>query len=203
MVIGYAVGALTNIVPGSGHLRDQYTPTDSHDYNSGLRTSDNVAAATGSVLIKAGLGGMAGGSAMMAAGVAVTLSSGGTLAVAGTPVAAAGGELVAVGAASTTAGVVLMANSAENKSGGYERGKNSNQSKGQKPKSPNQLKQDIERGRAPISIKRCDLKKDNDKSHVHFKDGNALYKDGTWKHGGRELTNKEKDFLKRYDWKTK
>ena len=159
VVIGYAVGALTNIVPGSGHLRDQYTPTDSHDYNSGLRTSDNVPAA--------------------------------------------GGELVAIGAASTTAGVVLMANSAENKSGGYERGKNSNQSKGQKPKSPNQLKQDIKRGKAPISIERCDFKKDNDKPHVHFKDGNALNKDGTWKHGGRELTNKEKDFLKRYDWKTK
>ena len=123
-LIGYAIGAMTNIVPGSGELRDQYTPADSPDYNSALRTSDNVAATAGSVLAKAGLGGVAGGSAMMAAGATVTVSSGATLAAAGAPVAAVGAELVVSGAASATAGVVLMANSAENKSGGYERGEN-------------------------------------------------------------------------------
>ena len=42
----------------------------------------------------------------------------------------------------------------------------------------------------------------HEKPHVHFKDGNALNQDGTWKHGGRKLTNKEKKFLEKYDWKT-
>ena len=46
-------------------------------------------------------------------------------------------------------------------------------------------------------------KGDYEKPHVHFKDGNTLNQDGTWKHGGRDLTNKEKEFLKRYGWETK
>ena len=142
VVIGYAIGALTNIVPGSGELRDQYTPADSPDYNSALRTSDNVAAAAGSVLAKAGLGGVAGGSAMMAAGATVTVSSGATLAAAGAPVAAVGAELVVSGAASATAGVVLMANSAENKSGGYERGKTNVSSGNKNSKHANQKAKD-------------------------------------------------------------
>ena len=36
---------------------------------------------------------------------------------------------------------------------------------------------------------------------MHFKDGNALNQDGTWKHGGRELTNEEKKYLKGIGWK--
>ena len=177
VVIGYAIGALTNIVPGSGELRDQYTPADSPDYNSALRTSDNVAAAAGSVLAKAGLGGMAGGSAMMAAGAAVTLSSGGTLVVAGAPVAAAGGELVAVGAASTTAGVVLMANSAENKSGGYERGKSNVSSGNKNSKHANQKARDSAAEKyEETKVKYKELKNKMNKTPDDIKQQNKLSK---------------------------
>jgi hypothetical protein len=70
-------------------------------------------------------------------------------------------------------------------------------------KSGNQLQKDIEKGKAPKSINRYDIGKGkHEKPHVHFKDGNALNQDGTWKHGGRKLTNKEKKFLEKYDWKT-
>jgi hypothetical protein len=31
--------------------------------------------------------------------------------------------------------------------------------------------------------------------HVHFADKTALYANGIWKHGFRELTNKERNFL--------
>ena len=67
----------------------------------------------------------------------------------------------------------------------------------------NILQKDIEKGKAPKSINRYDIGKGkHEKPHVHFKDGNALNQDGTWKHGGRKLTNKEKKFLEKYDWKT-
>lgn len=36
--------------------------------------------------------------------------------------------------------------------------------------------------------------------HVHFKDGSALNKDGTWKHGHGKLTNEQKQYLKQNGW---
>ena len=36
--------------------------------------------------------------------------------------------------------------------------------------------------------------------HVHFKDGSALNKDGTWKHGNGKLTNEQKQYLKQNGW---
>ena len=35
---------------------------------------------------------------------------------------------------------------------------------------------------------------------VYVDYGCALNYDGTWKHGGRELTKAEQEFLKNYDW---
>ena len=42
-----------------------------------------------------------------------------------------------------------------------------------------------------------------EQDHIHFKGkgNNALNIDGTWKHGGRELTNEEKKYLKGIGWK--
>ncbi len=37
--------------------------------------------------------------------------------------------------------------------------------------------------------------------HVHFTDGSVFNVDGTWKHGGKLLTSKEKKWLKSYGWK--
>lgn len=69
----------------------------------------------------------------------------------------------------------------------------------QKPAS----KKDIAKGGVPKSIDRYDAGKGNyEKPHVHFKDGSALNKDGTWKHGSRKLTNSEKKFLEQYEWQT-
>lgn len=36
-----------------------------------------------------------------------------------------------------------------------------------------------------------------EKDHVHFKDGSALNSDSTWKHGGKDLTRQESDWLKK------
>ena len=42
-----------------------------------------------------------------------------------------------------------------------------------------------------------------EQEHIHFKGkgNNALNIDGTWKHGGRELTNEEQKYLKGIGWK--
>ena len=40
-----------------------------------------------------------------------------------------------------------------------------------------------------------------EQDNVHFKDGSALNKDGTWKHGNRKLTNDEKAWLQKHGWK--
>jgi RHS repeat-associated protein len=70
-------------------------------------------------------------------------------------------------------------------------------------KSINQLNKDVNTGNAPSTIKRFDKGKiKGEKTHVHFKDGNhALNKDGTWKHGGRKLSNKELKYLRKNGWK--
>ncbi len=58
------------------------------------------------------------------------------------------------------------------------------------------LPSQVQKGQAPKSVDRVDSPRfPNEKPHVEFKDGNALNNDGTWKHGGRELTNAEKDWI--------
>jgi hypothetical protein len=59
----------------------------------------------------------------------------------------------------------------------------------------------IKRGKAPRSIIRPDVAKTfGEQPHIHFSDGSALNMDGTWKHGGRALTNEEKEFLREWGW---
>jgi filamentous hemagglutinin len=67
---------------------------------------------------------------------------------------------------------------------------------------PNQMDQQRKRGQAPSSVTRVDKGKvPGEKNHVHFDDGSAINSDGTWKHGGRQLTNKEKKWLTDNGWK--
>ncbi|HEX5423467.1 MAG TPA: hypothetical protein VFW94_07955 [Candidatus Acidoferrales bacterium] len=63
------------------------------------------------------------------------------------------------------------------------------------------MQKQVERGQAPKSVDRVDSPRfPNEKPHVEFKDGNALNNDGTWKHGGRELTNAEEQWLESNGW---
>jgi hypothetical protein len=67
--------------------------------------------------------------------------------------------------------------------------------------SMNQIQKQIERGQAPKTIKRAESdRRDYNTDHIHFTDGSALYKNGTWKHGGKQLTNKEKEWLESVGW---
>lgn len=68
--------------------------------------------------------------------------------------------------------------------------------------SVNQIRQQIKRGQAPESVNRIDSGKGNEKEHIHFdNDKHALNIDGTWKHGGKKLTNTEKEWLKNIGWR--
>jgi RHS repeat-associated protein len=73
----------------------------------------------------------------------------------------------------------------------------------QTPKfSPNQMQNEIDIGKAPRSCDRVDVPKiKGEKLHVHLDKGkHALNVDGTWKHGGRALTNPEIEWLTKHGW---
>ena len=92
--------------------------------------------------------------------------------------------------------------------GGRNKGSDKNTVESQNNrKSDNQMRMEVRKGKSPRNIDRVDkenLRIDGsvkDKTHVHFKDGSALNKDGTWKHGFRELTNAEKSWLRKFYWR--
>jgi hypothetical protein len=76
-----------------------------------------------------------------------------------------------------------------------------NQSRG---KSVNQINSDVRRNKAPEGIKRADTGKvKGEQDHVHLNNGNALNRDGTWKHVKSEqaLTRAQEKYLMDAGWK--
>ena len=72
--------------------------------------------------------------------------------------------------------------------------------------TPNQMQTEVQREQAPPGIHRVDnynTQVRGEKDHIHFDndDGPALNRDGTWKHGGRILTNSEKEWISQHGWK--
>jgi RHS repeat-associated protein len=71
-----------------------------------------------------------------------------------------------------------------------------------KGKSPNQLNTEIKQGKAPKDVERVDVGKvKGEQTHTHFKDGSALNKDGTWKHGESTLSRSTQKWLVENGWK--
>jgi len=69
------------------------------------------------------------------------------------------------------------------------------------PASAGNMQRQVERGQAPKSVDRVDpARAPFEQPNVHFKDGSCLNSDGTWKHGGRPLTNAEKNWLMKNNW---
>ena len=66
----------------------------------------------------------------------------------------------------------------------------------------NQMNSAIRRGQAPGGIKRVDTGKvKGEQDNVHFDDGAALNRDGSWKHATRKLTRSEREFLEQSGFK--
>jgi RHS repeat-associated protein len=128
-------------------------------------------------------------------GAGIAIGSGGTAALVGVALAdaaiVAGGAYVGAGVADVLDGIVMMSQSNGNGGGHVEN----------KPTSAGQMNQQIKRGQSPHSTTSADVPRTpNEKPHVHFENGQALNNDGTWKHGGRSLTNAEKQWLKQNNW---
>ena len=200
VIIGYSLGVLTSLIPGTSFLRDTYHPNSSVDYNTALANVDNASLIVGSGMAAAGASGVGAGTTITIAGGAAASTVVG--APEGVAIAAGGAAVIAGSEALVAGGAILMANSASNKAQGYNRGGSSKSTYSSTPKTINQLQQDVKKGKAPNGITRFDKGdiKHNEQDHVHFKDGSALNKDGTWKHGNGKLTNEQKQYLKQNGW---
>ena len=89
-VVGYAVGFVTNIIPGTTGLRDSYTPTDAVDYNNALQTTDLFAGVAGVTLSESGEGMMITGTAVGSLAASTTMATAGASAEVTVPLAAVG-----------------------------------------------------------------------------------------------------------------
>ena len=119
-IFGFLVGYITNIIPGSGFVRDWYTPNSSADYNQTLQDVDQAAEVVGDAAL-------AISTVEGTAGVALTATGGGlVLSAVGAPEGAvassAGAALMAESAKLSLTGALFKANSKANQSGGYDRG---------------------------------------------------------------------------------
>lgn len=207
-VAGFCIGVLTNVSPRTGWIRDAYIPTSSSDYNNSLRTADNTMMIAGGLMTAAGTAGVAAGATIIGSGGAVAATGVGI--PEGAAVAATGVVVEAASVASGLIGSAVTMQATSNASQGYNRGGVSKQEikPGSKTKSIAQLQNDVKSGRAPKSMIRFDKGKiKGEQDHVHFKDGSALNKDGSWKHPGangsqHKLTNQEKKYLRTNGWKT-
>ena len=139
-VVGYAVGFVTNVVPGTTSLRESYTPTDAGDYNNALQTSDAIAGLTGTALSDAGDGLIATGTGVAATAATVTVATAGASGEVTVPLTAAGKTAALAGLGMKAVGVALMGNSGKNAAKGYEYGNS-------QPKKTNPKKEARERGK--------------------------------------------------------
>ena len=169
--------------------------SDANDYQTGLIAGDTFSLALGAAEIGTGGGMIAGGEATAVVAVAAAPGTGGVSLVSTAP----GISTASVGAAMVGHGTMMMAKATENLGGSKDAAKKSSSS----PKSLNQLKQDVYKGKAPKGIDRFDQDHSIDGSgqdHVHFENGSALNKNGTWKEGEYELTRKQKKYLRDNGW---
>ena len=140
-------------------------------------------------MIVAGSGTMFAGETMTAIGVTLTIGSAGAASTASIPTAISGVVVTEAGAITAAAGMNMMNNAQQNKKAGYRRGKETS-------KGINQLNKEVQKGQAPKGITRFDkTHTEGGQEHVHFKDGSALNKDGSWKEGLFDMTKKQKEYL--------
>ena len=192
-IAGVFIGVTSNVLPVPG-LRDAYSPNDPLDYNSSLMAADKASTMVGEAMIAAGIAASAAGTDGAAVGLAVTASGVGT--PEGIAISAVSGTAAVAGDATALAGGYLMFNAQKNSKEGYNRG--------DRKKSPNQINNEIKKGKAPSSFERVDVgKTKGEQQHIHFKDKSALNMDGSWKHGTHTLTRTEQEYLKNNGWQIK
>ena len=201
-IVGAVVGVVTNIIPGTGFVRDWYQPEDKADYNHGLKTSDDASMVVGAVMVAAGGALDAAGGTTVATGTLACAT--GVGAPAGTVAVVGGAAEITTGEALAATGSMMLANTSDNVKQGYERGKNQSSGEHIKPASANQIQSKIKKGQAPISFKAAhNAHTPNGQEHIHLKNGSSFNKDGSLHDKGKykgNLTNEERCFIKKQGW---
>ena len=122
-IMGYGIGIITNIIPGSSGLRDSYAPTNTFDYNSSLQTADHVSVIVGGLMITAGAAGASAGTSMVAGGA--TVAATGIGAPEGAAIALSGATVDGISIATGLVGTSMVLQAVSNTSQGYDRGSES------------------------------------------------------------------------------
>lgn len=199
VIHGLLIGVVTNFT-GDNSLRDSYIADDPHHYNNALQAADVGTIAIGATMTIIGGGEITEGVVVGVGGTAASLGAASPVTI---PL---GTVMVADGLVKIGSGIVLMGNAQGNLKGDYNYGQDKNisseKNKETNPKSINQLNQSLKnKSRATKGIKRFDKGKlKGEQDHVHFENGSALNRDGSWKHGNRELTKDEIKFLRENGW---
>ena len=123
VIAGTLIGAITDIVPGTSSLRDNYEPDNTADYNDALQATDATMGVAGSAMVKGGGAATATGGVIVATAATVEVATGGLATEVAAPAAAAGVALIGAGIQTAAAGALLMTNSSNNAKDGYDRGK--------------------------------------------------------------------------------
>jgi RHS repeat-associated protein len=190
-VVGFAYGIITNLIPGTDFLRDGYTPNNTADYNSGLKSADKTTALVGTIMLLDGGKDVATGLGVASVGVVATAYTGGGTAPAAVISTGGGVAVAATGAAKMGVGAVILSNTSSNSSKGYNRGKLG---------SPKDAYNEYVKGRAPKGIDRIDKPKEG-QIHAHQKGKGATNADGTTHDKGKgapKWSNKVKKWLRDY-----
>ena len=131
--MGALIGTVTNIIPGTTNLRNQYTPNNGNDYNNSLRATDASFMAIGEGMKTGGGIATVSGLAVAAVGGTATLSVVGAPVT--VPVAGVGLAVAGTGLGVTAVGAGIQANVINN-STSYSYGKkevNGNSASSKKP----------------------------------------------------------------------
>ncbi|MBP5522429.1 MAG: toxin C-terminal domain-containing protein, partial [Bacteroidales bacterium] len=194
-IAGAIIGVFTNIIPGTGSLRDVYKPSDASDYNRALQKADAVSLIAGAAMIS-------GGGTMAAAGE--TISTAGAAAAVTIVGAPEGAAALAGGAATATAGeaiaglgAMMMANAADNAKDGYDRGKQ-NTSSDNSNNAPVNKEAGLPEVPIPEGYSKTHLRSQGravyKKGHYYITRDNTQHNGGVWKKAKsvKDLQNRER-----------
>ena len=122
VAFGWIIGLVSNMIPGLGHLRDSYTPSDFQDYNNGLSNVDAVSFTVGTIFVADGIKNVGEGVSITSTGAMATISTAAIGSSVTIPITEIGIIITLEGTIETAAGSIVLMNTSSNKEKGYNRG---------------------------------------------------------------------------------
>ena len=202
VVNGFSSAVRTNLSPASPTEAISPAVSNAAHYAIGHYLGNAATIVLGAHMIADGAAMIAGGAGAAAGGVvAAPATAGASVAVsaAGIGAAVAGTTMSATGAVMFMKGVKGAAEDVK-----APAGSNKQSTPDTKKASAGKIQQDVNKGRAPMSVDRVDPPHESGgKPHVHFNDKSAINYDGSSRHGSHKITREEKKFFNKYGWSFK